>query len=34
MIIEKFNGIESIMSGLNSKPKMGILGTPEDIKER
>ena len=24
MIIEKFNGVESIMAGLNSKPKMGI----------
>lgn len=34
MIIEQFNGIEAIMAGLNTTPKMGITGTPEDIKER
>jgi len=34
MIIEQFGGVEAIMAGLNSNPKIGILGTPDDIKER
>jgi Ca2+-transporting ATPase len=34
MIVEKFGGVEAIMQGLKCVPKMGITGTPEDIKER
>ena len=34
IIVEKYYGVDSIMKHLKCDPKIGIAGTPDDLKQR